>query len=209
MLSTPGVRAPLLVITRRTASHLADCERVSMRQSTLTLPQRFSRTAWAIRLWSRFTSRSALDQSMVSQLGWCLNALADACRSTICCFSKFNFAFRVSHPQELQRKSAPSRVGPEALSVPLQNGLRFFPDELPDVPSVRLAVTLSVPVEPGQQTAGLPRFVCATDGPVRSPPSTGGRLVRDWSALSPSARPLTLLVPAYSRPSGFQPRLAG
>src|SRR6266478_572549 len=31
------------------------------------------------------------------------------------------------------------------------------------------------------------------DEPVRSPPSTGGRLVRDWSALSPSARPLTFL----------------
>ena len=106
------------------------------------------------------------------RLGACLNAPADAQRSTVCCFSKFSFAFRVSHPQELQRKSAPSRVGPEALSVPLQNGLRFFPDELPDVHSVRLAVTLSVPVEPEQQTAGLPRFVCATDerlGPLRPP----------------------------------------
>ena len=85
----------------------------------------------------------------------------------------------------------PLGSGQSTLSVPLQNGLRFFPDELPDVPSVRLAVTLSVPVKPGQQTAGLPRFVCATDEPVRSPPSTGGCLVRDWSALSPSAKPLT------------------
>ena len=85
----------------------------------------------------------------------------------------------------------PLGSGQLTLSVPLQNGLRFFPDELPDVPSVRLAVTLSVPATPEQQTAGLPRFVCATDEPVRSPPSTGGCLVRDWSALSPSARPLT------------------
>ena len=85
----------------------------------------------------------------------------------------------------------PLGSGQLTLSVPLQNGLRFFPDELPDVPSVRLAVTLSLPATPGQETAGLPRFVCATHGPVRSPPSTGGIFIRDWSALSPSAWPLT------------------
>ena len=33
----------------------------------------------------------------------------------------------------------------QPLSIPLQNGLRFFPDELPGVGSVRLAVTPSVP----------------------------------------------------------------
>src|SRR5664279_199258 len=97
MLSTPGVRAPLLVLTRRTASHLADRERVNMRQSTLTLPQRCSRTAWAIRLWSRFTSPSAFDQSMIAQSVWpsgtCLKAPADPCRSTVSCFFKFSLAF--------------------------------------------------------------------------------------------------------------------
>ena len=39
----------------------------------------------------------------------------------------------------------PLGSGQWTLSVPLQNGLRFFPDELPDIHSVRLAVTLSVP----------------------------------------------------------------
>src|SRR6266581_1648632 len=85
----------------------------------------------------------------------------------------------------------PLGSGQKTLSVPLQNGLRFFPDVLPDACSVRLAVTLSVPATPGQQTAGLPRFVCATDEPLRSPPSTGGLIIRDWSALSPSTGPLT------------------
>src|SRR5512138_2561283 len=100
MLSTPGVRAPLLVITRRTASHLAGRERVNMRQSALTLPQRFFRTAWAIRPCSRFTSASAFDQLIVSHplagcgLRECLNAPAEAHRSTVVsCFFKFSFAF--------------------------------------------------------------------------------------------------------------------
>ena len=184
MLSTPGVRAPLLVITRRTASHLAERERVSMRQSTLTLPQRFSRTAWAIRLCSCFTSPSAFGQSIFSQLlaslvvrsVRCLNALAGAQRSTAtCCFSKFSFAFRVSYPQELQRKSAPSRVGSMALSVPLQNGLRFFPDELPGIGSVRLAVTPSIPVWTRYSQQPVYHVSCAQlPEPLRSPPSAGG-----------------------------------
>jgi hypothetical protein len=36
----------------------------------------------------------------------------------------------------------PLGSGHQALSAPLQDGLRFFPDELPDAPPVRLAVTL-------------------------------------------------------------------
>ena len=145
MLSIPGVRAPLLVITRRTASHLADRERVSMRQSTLALPQRFSRTAWAIRLCSRFTSVWAFDQSMVSQSGTCLKAPADARRSTVSCFFKFSFAFESLTLRNYKGSQHPLGSGQQTLSIPLQDGLRFFPDELPDVGSVRLAVTPSVP----------------------------------------------------------------
>ncbi len=150
MLSTPGVRAPLLVITRRTANHLAGCERVNMRQSTLTLPQRFSRTAWAMRLCSRFTSASAFIQSMVSQLvlqlRTCLNAPAEAHRSTAgCCFSKFSLAFESLTLRNYKGSQHPLGSGQMTLSIPLQNGLRFFPDELPGVGWMRLAVTPSVP----------------------------------------------------------------
>jgi len=141
------------------------------------------RTAWAIRLCSRFTSLSAFGQSIVSQLlaslvrqsVWCLNALAGDQRSTaISCFFKFSFVFRVSHPQELQRKSAPSRVRPiVTLSVPLQNGLRFFPDELPGVYSVRLAVTLSVAVWTRHSRQPVYHVSCAQPtsrlGPLRPP----------------------------------------
>ena len=172
MLSTPGVRAPLLVITRCTASHLADRARVSMRQSTLTLPQRFSRTAWAIRLCSRFTSPRAFNQSISSQglaslverSVSCLNAPAAAQRSTaVFCFFKFSFAFRVSHPQELQRKSAPSRVGPT-------DPIRSVTERPSLLPGCTAGCLSSAPcgntscrgLDPQQQTTGLPRFVRAT-----------------------------------------------
>src|ERR1039458_342546 len=60
------------------------------------------------------------------------------------------------------------------LSVPLQNGLCFFPDELPDVGSVRLAVTPSVP-DPRDSQQPVYHVSCVQpSGPVRSPPSASG-----------------------------------
>ena len=82
---------------------------------------------------------------MASQFGKCLNAPADPCRSTVCCFSKFSFAFPSLTLRNYKGSQHPLGSGQPALSIPLQNGLRFFPDELPDVGSVRLAVTPSVP----------------------------------------------------------------
>ena len=60
------------------------------------------------------------------------------------------------------------------LSVPLQNGLRFFPDELPDVGSVRLAVTPSVPDFQNSQQPVYHVSCVQPYGPVRSPPSASG-----------------------------------
>ena len=172
-----------------------------MRQSTLTLPQRFSRTAWAIRLCSRFTSASAFCQSILSQLAWrwrtCLNAPAEAQRSTaVCCFSKFSFAFESLTLRNHKGSRHPLGSGHQTLSTPLQSGLRFFPDELPGAGSVRLAVTPSVP-DLRKSRQPVYHVSCAQPcGPFRSPPSAGGSCVRDWSALSPSAWPRTVLVPA-------------
>jgi len=69
----------------------------------------------------------------------------------------------------------PLGSGHVALSVPLQNGLRFFPDELPDVYSVRLAVTLSIAVWTRDSKQPVYHVSCAQlYEPVRSPPSAGG-----------------------------------
>jgi hypothetical protein len=79
------------------------------------------------------------------------------------------------------------------LSAPLRSGLRFFPDVFAGcLTSAPCGDTFCPGSGRKQQTAGLPRFVCATfNRPLRSPPSAGGSLVRDGSALSPRAWPLT------------------
>src|SRR3982074_101861 len=62
--STPGVLLPRLVVTRRTASALPKNERVSRCWRARTLPHLPAIVAFAIRCWRRFTSRSALSQSI-------------------------------------------------------------------------------------------------------------------------------------------------
>ena len=69
----------------------------------------------------------------------------------------------------------PLGSGHQALSAPLQDGLRFFPDELPDVSSVRLAVTLPVAVWTRHSRQPVYHVSCAQlYEPFRSPPSAGG-----------------------------------
>lgn len=62
--STPAVLRPVFCVTRRTANNLAANEWVSNHCKAFTLPQRRSRVAFAIRICSRCTCRSAVCQSM-------------------------------------------------------------------------------------------------------------------------------------------------
>src|ERR1035438_7804616 len=112
---------------------------------------------------------------MVSQFGTCLKAPADPCRSTVSCFFKFSLAFKSLTLRNYKGSQHPLGSGHLTLSVPLRNGLRFFPDVLPDVYPVRLAVTLPVAVWTHNSRQPVYHVSCAQlYEPFRSPPSAGG-----------------------------------
>ena len=91
------------------------------------------------------------------------------------CVFKFSFAFESLTLRNYKGSQHPLGSGQETLSVPLQNGLRFLPDVLPDAYPVRLAVTLPVAVWTRGSRQPVYHVSCAQlYEPVRSPPSAGG-----------------------------------
>ncbi len=85
--STPAVRLPRLLTTRRTANALADHEWVRSHCKAFTLPQRPSRVAFAIRICSRRTCFCAACQSMASHVAGVEEAPIDGFVIVVICFS--------------------------------------------------------------------------------------------------------------------------
>jgi hypothetical protein len=141
-LSTPGVRFPGFETTLRTAQNLAGKERTSVRWRKVTFPQRFSRTASAIRTCSRLTRGKILRQSMAFQSS---RQDGSAPASGFAIASLCPLPFRDVSACSLAEKD-PSDVGSlscrvtlKPVSTSLQGGLRFFRHPKPAPPSARLA----------------------------------------------------------------------
>jgi hypothetical protein len=90
---------PRFRTTRRTAKSLAENEWVRSHCRALTLPQRPSRVAFAIRLCSRRTCSSMGRQSMASQLGAVEDAPSDSTAALVICLSSFKRFSRLSRDE--------------------------------------------------------------------------------------------------------------
>ena len=84
--STPGVFRPELRVTRRTAKSLAENAWVRSHCRDLTLPQRLSRVAFAIRICSRFTCCWMARQLMASQFATLEDAPNNGLAAIVICF---------------------------------------------------------------------------------------------------------------------------
>jgi hypothetical protein len=149
-LSTPGVLAPRLVVTRRTASNLAACECVSSHCRAEALRCLPSLTALAIRTCSRRTCcRMAIQLMAFQSLGGAKDASAPG--GAVICFSFFTMVLRVFLPGETRPTWAyPAHYTP-ALAFSVLSMLRLL---------TRLAVR-SAWCEPGERAA----FPCSTTIP--------------------------------------------
>jgi len=97
-LSTPGVLAPRLVVTRCTANNLAEREWVRTHCKAYPLRPCPAGTALAIRICSRRTSCRTRGQSMVSQVSGGGGVGASVDRSTVICFLPLSGVLQVLLP---------------------------------------------------------------------------------------------------------------
>ncbi len=199
--STPAVRLPWFIVTRRTANALAENERVRDRCRAFTLRQSPSCVAFAIRICISRTFRSTRRQSMAPQVcgppesadsslrinaSMLLSNLEDLpqhqetarpLRGVLPLKGrKFKQARSVSRPATIdQLEVCPLSRGmmSQPLSGPLQPGIRFFQHPIPAQPTAFLAVRLP---EPNCAPAAIRAYhvPCALHDWVRVCLSAGG-----------------------------------